>query len=201
MPSIPPSSTGERSRILVITWLLAVLLAAYLIENLWVDSWLGAKITGWPGLVPEAESLLWLVAFALGGICCVVLVVCLVLVGLHRRISLRAKILTGLAVAGACVLWGLWFTGTSGVSAAAEQAKHSVTLTWAASTSPVTGYNVYRAVVKGREYVKINSQLVKQTSYKDESVESGKTYYYVTRAVDAKGKESVDSAEVAATVP
>jgi fibronectin type 3 domain-containing protein len=56
--------------------------------------------------------------------------------------------------------------------------------------------------VKGRDYVKINVTLVTgQTSYKDETVESGTTYYYMTRAVDAKGRESLDSAEVVVRVP
>jgi fibronectin type 3 domain-containing protein len=60
----------------------------------------------------------------------------------------------------------------------------------------------YRSTVKGRGYVKIHAALVQgTTSYKDETVESGKTYYYVTRSVDAKGKESFDSAEVVAVVP
>jgi fibronectin type 3 domain-containing protein len=66
----------------------------------------------------------------------------------------------------------------------------------------VAGYNVYRSTVKGRDYVKINATLVRnRLSYKDEEVDSGKTYYYVTRSVDAKGKESSDSPEVVVTVP
>ena len=49
---------------------------------------------------------------------------------------------------------------------------------------------------------KINAALVTgQTSYKDETVLSGTIYYYMARAVDAKGKESLDSAEVEARVP
>jgi fibronectin type 3 domain-containing protein len=77
-----------------------------------------------------------------------------------------------------------------------------VTLTWKASTSTVAGYNVYRSTVKGRDYVKINVALVTgQTSYKDETVQSGTTYYYVTRAVDAKGKESADSNVTTVVVP
>jgi chitin-binding protein len=98
----------------------------------------------------------------------------------------------------------VWFSATNGTTpaAAAGQHKHSVTLTWNASTSTVAGYNVYRSTVKGRDYVKISAALVTgQTSYKDETVESGTTDYYVTRAVDAKGNESADSAEVVVRVP
>jgi fibronectin type 3 domain-containing protein len=111
---------------------------------------------------------------------------------------------TGIAVVGACVLLGVWFSATNGTTpaAAAGQHKLSVTLTWKASTSTVAGYNVYRSTVKGRDYVKINVALVTgQTSYKDETVQSGTTYYYVTRAVDAKGKESADSNVTTVVVP
>jgi hypothetical protein len=144
--------------------------------------------------------------FAVGGVVCVVLVVCLVLVSRHQRISLRDKVSTAVAVVGTCVLWGVWFSGTSGatpsVLTGAGQQKHSVMLSWNASTSPVVGYNVYRSTVRGRDYVKMNAVVVTdRLSYKDETVESGKTYYYVTRSVDAKGKESADSVEVVATVP
>jgi hypothetical protein len=200
MSSAAPVPSGVKSRILLITWLLAVALGAYLVENLLVDAWLTAKFAGLPSLVPEALTPLWFVMFVLGGIVCVVLIVCQVLVSRHRRISLRGKVCSGAAVVVVCVLWGLWFSATT--SAAAGQHKHSVTLTWNASTSPVAGYNVYRSAEKGRGYVKINAALVRdRLSYKDETVESEKTYYYVTRAVDAKGKESENSAEIVVTVP
>lgn len=203
MSSAAPISSGVKSRIFLITWLLAVALGVYLVENLLVDAWLTAHFAGLPSLVPEALTPLWFVMFALGGIVCVVLIVCQVLVSRHRRISLWGKVCSGTAVVAVCVLWGLWFSATSGTtSAAAGQHKHSVTLTWNASTSPVAGYNVYRSTEKGRGYVKINAGLVRdRLSYKDETVVSEKTYYYVTRAVDAKGKESGDSAEIVVTVP
>jgi hypothetical protein len=203
MSSAAPVSSGVKSRIFLITWLLAVALGVYLVENLLVDAWLRAKFAGLPSLVPAALTPLWFVMFVLGGIVCIVLIVCQVLVSRHRRISLRSKVCSGAAVVVVCVLWGLWFSATSGVtSAAAGQHQHSVTLTWNASTSPVAGYNIYRSTAKGRGYVKINAALVRdRLSYKDETVESEKTYYYVTRAVDAKGNESGDSAEIVVTVP
>jgi hypothetical protein len=188
-----------------ITWVLAVALASYLVENLWMDAWIRAKFAGVPTLVPEPLTFLWFVVFAAGGVGCVVLVVCFVLVIRHRSISSRRKLATGLVVFFVCVLWGLWFGSTSGMSsaaAAANQQKHSVTLTWNASTSAVVGYNVYRSTVSGHGYVKINAALVRdQLSYKDENVKSGKTYYYVTRAVDVKGNESGDSGEIVVRVP
>ncbi len=206
MPPNAPLSSGVKSRVVLITLLLASGLALGLVENLWVDAWLKAKFSDLPALVPEALTPWWFVMFAAGGIVCLVLVVCLVPVGRHRRISLREKLCTAVAAAGLCVVWGMWFTATNGatptVSAGAGQNKHSVTLTWNASTSPVEGYNVYRSTVPGRDYVKINAAVVQgKTSYKDETVESGKTYYYVTRSVAAKGKESADSNEATALVP
>jgi hypothetical protein len=201
-----PESFFVKSRVFLITWLLALGLALWLVENLWVDAWLRTKFGSLPTLVPEALTPLWFVVFALGGIVCVVLVVCLVLVGRHRRISMPGKVCTGIAVVGACVLWGLWFSTTSGatsaVSAGAGQRKHSVTLTWNPSTSAVVGYNVYRSTAPARDYVKINTAPVQgKNSYKDETVESGKTYSYVTRSVDAKGRESGDSVAVVVHVP
>jgi hypothetical protein len=206
MSLVLPGRSVVKSRVLLITWLLAFGLTVYLAENLWVDRWIQGKFNGLPTLVPAALTPLWFVMFGVGGIVCVVLVVCLVLVARHGRISVLGKVVTGIGVVGACALWGMWFSVTSGttpaVSAGARPHKHSVTLTWDASTSPVIGYDVYRRTVKDRGYEKINRALVTgQTSYNDETVLSGTTYYYMARAVDAKGNESLNSAEVVATVP
>jgi len=80
-------------------------------------------------------------------------------------------------------------------------AQYSVALTWDASTSTVTGYNVYRSTVSGSSYTKINSSLVVAIDYTDSTVQSGTTYYYVTTAVDSSGIESVYSNEASAVVP
>jgi len=79
--------------------------------------------------------------------------------------------------------------------------QHSVALAWNASTSTVSGYNVYRSTVSGSGYVKINSSLVTVLNYTDSTVQSGTTYFYVTTAVDSTGKESVYSNEVSAPIP
>jgi hypothetical protein len=93
----------------------------------------------------------------------------------------------------------------SGVNfTASPQVAHSVALTWIASiTSTVTGYNVYRSLVSGTSYVKINSSIVLAplVSYTDTTPSSGTTYYYVTTAVDATGSESAFSNEVSAVIP
>jgi fibronectin type 3 domain-containing protein len=87
----------------------------------------------------------------------------------------------------------------SGTGAAATQ--HSVTLTWNASTSTVSGYNVYRSTVSGSGYSKLNSALVGGLNYTDSTVQSGQTYYYVTTAVDSSGDESGDSNQAQAIIP
>jgi hypothetical protein len=79
--------------------------------------------------------------------------------------------------------------------------QHSVALTWSASTSTVSGYNVYRGTVSGGPYTKINSSLVAILTYTDSTVQSGTTYYYVTTAVDSSGDESVYSNGASALIP
>jgi fibronectin type 3 domain-containing protein len=76
-----------------------------------------------------------------------------------------------------------------------------VALTWNASTSTVSGYNVYRSTVSGSSYTKINASLVATLSYTDSTVQNGTTYFYVTTAVDSTGNESVHSNEVSAPIP
>lgn len=78
---------------------------------------------------------------------------------------------------------------------------HSVALTWTASTSVVSGYNVYSSTVTGGPYTKLNSTPVASTGYTDSTVQSGLTYFYVVTSVDSNGVESAFSAEVSATVP
>jgi hypothetical protein len=78
---------------------------------------------------------------------------------------------------------------------------HSVTLSWTASTSAVTGYNVYRSSTSGGPYTKMNSTIIAATTYVDSTVISGQTYFYVVTAVDSSNVESANSAEVSAVVP
>ncbi len=90
-----------------------------------------------------------------------------------------------------------------GVQARQESAspgpQHSVSLSWKASTSARVAYNVYR---RGRfGIVRINSLPLTGTSYVDTNVQPGETYYYTTKAVSAKGAESLPSNEVRVTVP
>jgi fibronectin type III domain protein len=77
--------------------------------------------------------------------------------------------------------------------------RHSVTLSWKASTSPIVGYNVYRRGPSG--VVKLNAEPITATTYVDRTVQPGQTYFYVTKAVSARGTESTASNEVRADIP
>lgn len=79
--------------------------------------------------------------------------------------------------------------------------QHSVDLSWAASTSVVVGYNVYRGALSGGPYTIINPTLEATTSYTDASVQAGQTYYYVVAAVDSSGNQSNFSNQVQAVIP
>ncbi|MGB8476021.1 MAG: choice-of-anchor D domain-containing protein [Candidatus Acidiferrum sp.] len=82
-----------------------------------------------------------------------------------------------------------------------DAVQHSVVLNWNASTSTVSGYNVYRSTLSGGPYTKVNSSLVTALTFADSTVQSGTTYYYVTTAVDSSGAESAYSNQVAAPIP
>jgi fibronectin type 3 domain-containing protein len=80
-------------------------------------------------------------------------------------------------------------------------APHSVSLSWSASTSSgVSYYNVYRGTISGGPYSLLRSGIA-SASYTDSNVQSGKTYYYVTTAVDSAGAESVYSNQATAVIP
>jgi hypothetical protein len=76
-----------------------------------------------------------------------------------------------------------------------------VTLSWIASTSEVTGYNVYRSTSRTGRYNKINTSLDPDTTYRDVTIVGGSTYFYATTAVNSSGKESAYSNRVEVVVP
>ena len=83
----------------------------------------------------------------------------------------------------------------------AQTSSHTVALSWQASTSVVSGYNVYRSTSSGSGYVKINSSLLGGLAYTDSNLQSTTTYYYVTTAVDSSGNESTYSNQASAVIP
>ncbi len=78
--------------------------------------------------------------------------------------------------------------------------QHVVNLTWG-SVSAGVGYNVYRGSQSAGPFTRMTSSLDASTSYTDNSVQAGQTYYYVTTAVDGSGIESGYSSAVQAVVP
>jgi fibronectin type 3 domain-containing protein len=60
---------------------------------------------------------------------------------------------------------------------------------------------MYRATLPGGPYTLLDASLITGTSYVDNSVGSGQTYYYCTTAVDANNVESAYSKEAVAVVP
>jgi Abnormal spindle-like microcephaly-assoc'd, ASPM-SPD-2-Hydin/Protein of unknown function (DUF1573) len=82
-----------------------------------------------------------------------------------------------------------------------QPSAQTVLLSWNASTSSVSGYNVYRSTTSGTGYARLNSSPVATPTYTDSALQSATTYYYVTTAVDASGNESANSNEAKAVIP
>jgi fibronectin type 3 domain-containing protein len=94
-------------------------------------------------------------------------------------------------------------SASSSAESKAPLPAHVVKLSWNASVpaskSPrdaIVGYIVYRSTnAHDPNAVAITSSKIPSTTYSDSTVESGKTYYYVTRAVTAGGTLSGPSNE------
>jgi hypothetical protein len=78
---------------------------------------------------------------------------------------------------------------------------HSVSLSWGASSSQISGYNLYRSTTSGSGYSQINSSPITTTNFTDQNVTAGTAYYYVVTAIDGSGVESSYSNEVSVTIP
>ena len=87
----------------------------------------------------------------------------------------------------------------SGTGQAASS--HSVLLSWNASATSGSAYNVYRAGSSGGySTTPLNAAPVSSLTYTDTTVASGQSYFYVVTAVDA-GQQSGDSNEVSVSIP
>ena len=76
-----------------------------------------------------------------------------------------------------------------------------IDLVWAPVTdADLAGYNVFRHD-EGGEPVRLNSEPVKISAYRDAQVASGKKYFYSVSAVDVRGNESARSEEADEVVP
>ena len=68
----------------------------------------------------------------------------------------------------------------------------------------VAGYDLYRSTdpnLPKDQWAKLNQTLLTRTTYQDDRVESGKTYYYYLRAVDQAGNVSPPSEVTSEKVP
>jgi fibronectin type 3 domain-containing protein len=82
------------------------------------------------------------------------------------------------------------------MSGTATSLSYQVNLTWQApgsSTDPVVGYNVYRAPTGTTSYTLLNSTVDAQTAFTDSNVQTGATYDYMVKSLDASGVESSPS--------
>jgi hypothetical protein len=71
-----------------------------------------------------------------------------------------------------------------------------VFLTWNENKeADLAGYHVYRSVRSGRGYERLTATPIFRSTYSDETVRQGMTYYYVITAVDKSGNESARSKE------
>lgn len=78
---------------------------------------------------------------------------------------------------------------------------HSVGLTWTASTSATIGYFIYRRAGMTGSFSRLDSSVDPFTSFTDNNVIDGVTYFYVVTAVAAGETESQFSGEVSVTIP
>ncbi|HEU0185442.1 MAG TPA: fibronectin type III domain-containing protein, partial [Blastocatellia bacterium] len=79
-----------------------------------------------------------------------------------------------------------------------------VSLFWPLSAEPdVVGYNIYRAEDENappEKWVKVNPELHKTASFRDDHVQVDKKYFYQITAVDGYGNESARSETMNETV-
>ena len=120
-------------------------------------------------------------------------------------------------IAVAAIAASLGFSGCSSTSSGSNLAAlgganpaqsnlvsaHAVTLNWNASiSSGVIGYNVYRRIASGGPYTKVNSSIVTVTTYNDNTVQPGQTYFYVVTSINlSDDAQSSFSNEVMAPIP
>jgi hypothetical protein len=74
-----------------------------------------------------------------------------------------------------------------------------VFLTWNENKEgDIAGYYLYRSTKSGRDRERLNDKPLPRTTYSDETVLPGRSYYYAVTAVDQSGNESQPSKEQAA---
>lgn len=75
---------------------------------------------------------------------------------------------------------------------------HSVSLSWVASTDPVSGYNVYRGATSGSEATLLTPSPITVTTFTDSAPLLGHDFYEVKSVLN--GVESLASNEVTTVI-
>jgi fibronectin type 3 domain-containing protein len=92
--------------------------------------------------------------------------------------------------------------GGGGASPTVQVTAHSVTLTWAAAASPVSGYAVYRSTADPTgPFYPLAITLPGTTQYTDTNVVAGETYFYTLTAFDSANLQSLPTNAVSVTIP
>ena len=194
----------RKSLTLSLTWLLAAILFAVTIENIWLDPWLKSLFPDFPSLAPQPPSALWILTFGAIGIVCVVLIVGQVLLMRRAGVTRKSKIVAGISVLLALLLSVTWFLVTSGITAAPRllmlRPAPAVKLTWIASTTPGVTYNVYRVTESSGKTEKLNTAPISELSFTDQHPVDGEKYTYYVTAV-AGTTESAHSNSAKAVIP
>ena len=204
MASTPFQPPIRKSLTLSLTWLLAAILFAVTIENIWLDPWLKSRFPDFPSLAPQPPSALWIVTFGAIGIVCVVLMVGQVLLMRRAGVTRNSKIVAGVSVILALLLSVTWFLVTSGITAAPRLLMFSpgttVKLAWIASTTPGVTYNVYRVTESSGKTERLNTAPITDLSFTDRHPAEGEKYTYYVTAV-AGTTESAHSNSAKAAIP
>ncbi len=75
----------------------------------------------------------------------------------------------------------------------------TASLDWADNNEEdLAGYNIYRSTTYGGSYTKLNTSLLSNSNYTDNTVTNGTMYYYVVTSVDTSSNESAHSSEISA---
>lgn len=94
--------------------------------------------------------------------------------------------------------------GTKAIPLSGVGTSHQVELNWNApnpTADPVMGYNVYRSPSTSTSFVRLNRSTEPSTGYTDGTVQSGTTYKYIVKSVDAAGVESPASNATTIAIP
>jgi hypothetical protein len=132
-------------------------------------------------------------------------IVCLAFVVVTRKGADPRVRLIALGLIVPLGFWGSFSYGPELLRWVSQLMSHEVHLSWNApvnSPVPIAGYYVYRAPAGSSSYHRLNWTVVTQTKFVDLTVQSGQSYDYVVKSVDAlSGAESVPSNAIRITVP